>query len=323
MENELAGLSLDEEEDAVLQIQIERTEKRREEVFSMDLERVLKGCLWTFNNHLLWGEDPLRIPLVKAPFCVQIHDIPIGFFSKNLAIQLGNFIKEFMEYDGSNLGKENRNYMRIRVKIDVRRPLKRRKQILCYGKFSYVKFRYERLSLFCFFCRRSGHNYSFCDAKMMLGTEVAEMGWDLSLRAQSRRAVTTNSVWLREEEDGKLKDNAEDTSTLEIDAWTRKNQVVKHGESFDPVLGFNLEGRKIWEKQLKVNQRVDYSIVDMEQDKEDGVLIGEEGKKHARGEMGNMIVVGDEKTTAGRNRIVLEGNQFISTAAKRQADRSQ
>ncbi|KAA3482762.1 reverse transcriptase [Gossypium australe] len=256
MENELAGLSLDEEEDVILQIQTERTEERRAEVFSMDLERVLKGCPWTFNNHLLvlhtiqWGEDPLRIPLIKAPFWIQIHDIPIGFFSENLAIQLGNFIGEFMEYNGSNLSKENRNYMRIRVKIDVRRPLKRRKQILCYGKFSYVKFRYERLSLFCFFCGRLGHNDSFCDAKTMLGTEVAEMGWDLSLRAQSMRAVT----------------------------------------------------------------------IDIKQDKEDGVLIGEEGKKHARGEIGNMIVVGDEKTTAGRNRRALKGNQFILAVAKRRAD---
>ncbi|KAA3453779.1 hypothetical protein EPI10_009776 [Gossypium australe] len=37
----------------------------------------------------------------------------------------------------------------------------------------------------------------------------------------------------------------------------------------------------------------------MEQDKEDGVLIGEEGKKRARGEMDNMIVLGDEKSRQG------------------------
>ncbi|MBA0731038.1 hypothetical protein Golax_004512 [Gossypium laxum] len=44
-----------------------------------------------------------------ASFWVQIHDVPIGLFSKNLAVQLGNFVGEFIEYDGSNLGKENRN----------------------------------------------------------------------------------------------------------------------------------------------------------------------------------------------------------------------
>ncbi|MFQ6636061.1 hypothetical protein Gotur_014257 [Gossypium turneri] len=36
---------------------------------------------------------------------------------------------------------------------------------------------------------------------MALGGEVAEMGSDLSLRAQSRRALAMNSIWLREEEE--------------------------------------------------------------------------------------------------------------------------
>lgn len=80
--------------------------------------RVLKGLPWTFNNHLLIlsklkrGEDPLKIPLVYVSFWVQIHDVPIGLFFENLAKLLGNFIGAFLEYDGSILGKENRNYMR-------------------------------------------------------------------------------------------------------------------------------------------------------------------------------------------------------------------
>ncbi|MBA0793528.1 hypothetical protein Gohar_017928 [Gossypium harknessii] len=105
----------------------------------MDMERVLKGLPWTFNNHLLLliklgrGEVPLKVPLIFTPFWVQIHDVPIGLFSEKLAIQLGNFIGVFLEYDISNLGKENRNYMRVRVQIDVRKPLKKKKQVLCNG----------------------------------------------------------------------------------------------------------------------------------------------------------------------------------------------
>ncbi|MBA0634913.1 hypothetical protein Godav_024964 [Gossypium davidsonii] len=156
---------------------------------NMDIESVLKGSPWTFNNHLLIlcklerGEDPLKVPLIFIPFWVQIHDVPIGLFYENLAIQLGNFIRAFLEYDGSNLGKENRNYMMVRVKIDVRKPLKRKKQVMCCGVCSYVKFKYERLSLFYFYYGRLGHNDYFCEIKMMLGVDIAEMGWDLSLRA--------------------------------------------------------------------------------------------------------------------------------------------
>ncbi|KAH1098566.1 hypothetical protein J1N35_015487 [Gossypium stocksii] len=201
MEDELMGLSLNEEEDEILQIQIEPNIEGGEEVFRgvhikdlgdkrflfqfyhvMDLERVLKGSPWTFNNHLLilhkfqCRDDPFKVPLFRASFWVQVYDVPIGLFLESLAIRLGNFIGEFLEYDGLTLGKENRNYLRLRVNIDVRKPLKRRKKILFYGKCSYVEFKYERLSLFCFFCGRLGHNDSFCEAKMALGVEVTEMG---------------------------------------------------------------------------------------------------------------------------------------------------
>ncbi|MBA0671620.1 hypothetical protein Goklo_025395 [Gossypium klotzschianum] len=111
----------------------------------MDMERVLKGLPWTLKNHLLIlsklrrAEDPLRIPLIHVPFWVQIHKVPIGLFSEILARQLGNFIGNFLEYDCSDLGKENRNFMRIRVQIDVRKPLRRRKQVMSTGVCSYSK----------------------------------------------------------------------------------------------------------------------------------------------------------------------------------------
>ncbi|MBA0701810.1 hypothetical protein Goari_024862, partial [Gossypium aridum] len=49
-------------------------------------------------------EDPLKVSLIYSPMWVQLYNVPIGCVSKNLAIQLGNFIGEFMEYDGSSLG---------------------------------------------------------------------------------------------------------------------------------------------------------------------------------------------------------------------------
>ncbi|MBA0776550.1 hypothetical protein Gotri_011533 [Gossypium trilobum] len=45
------------------------------------------------------------------------------------------------EYDGSSLGKENINFMRISVQIDIRRLLKRKKQVMFKSKCSYVRFK--------------------------------------------------------------------------------------------------------------------------------------------------------------------------------------
>ncbi|PPD73732.1 hypothetical protein GOBAR_DD29348 [Gossypium barbadense] len=234
---------------------------------AMDMNRGLKGSPWTFNNHLLvlykleLGEDPLQIPLVLTPFWVQIYNIPAGLFSDILAVQLGNFLGNLMEHDVSSLGKGNRNFMRIRVQIDIRSPLKRRKKISFSGKCSYVNFKYEHFSLFCLYCGRLGHNDSFCEERMNLGGEIAEMGWDLSLRAQSRRSLTMKSIWLREEGDG---DRGKGQGS--------PRGMIRYGENVDPVLGINLTGGSLHAGQGKEN----LIPIAMEQDLEDVALVREE-----------------------------------------------
>ncbi|KAK5795341.1 hypothetical protein PVK06_036603 [Gossypium arboreum] len=52
-----------------------------------------------------------------------------------------------------------------------------------------------------------GHNDYFCQARMAKGLEVVEMGWYLSLKAQSRRVAAMNSVWLRKDGEGKIRGN--------------------------------------------------------------------------------------------------------------------
>ncbi|MFQ6655175.1 hypothetical protein Gotur_025849 [Gossypium turneri] len=213
---------------------------------NMDMERVLKDLPWTFNNHLLLliklgrGEVLLKVQLIFTSFWVQIHDVPIGLFFEKLAIQLGNFIGVFLEYDISNLGKENRNYMRVRVQIDVKKPLKKKNQVLCNGVRSYVKFKYG-LSLFCFYCGRLGHNDSFCKIKMMKGANTDELGWDLSLRAQSRRALSMNNIWLREEEEGKGEGRWMENRSVGSRHRDR-NIKERRGKVIDPILRFSIEG---------------------------------------------------------------------------------
>lgn len=164
--------------------------------YKMDLERVIKGSLWTFNSHLLMlhrlmrGEDQMKVPLIYMSYWVQIHEVPIGFFNESLARQLRDFLRKFIEYDGMNLERGLQMYLRVKVIFIVRRLLKRKKKVLFSFRISsYVSFKYEHLTMFCFFCGCLGYNDSFCQAKMALGYEVAEMRWDLSLGAQSRRAL--------------------------------------------------------------------------------------------------------------------------------------
>ncbi|MBA0819071.1 hypothetical protein Gohar_000085 [Gossypium harknessii] len=333
MESEFAGLSLDDEEEEILQAQGDSDSVNNEEFLS------LVGCFLTASIiHYptmkstmanLWhsakgvqirdlgekrGEDPLKVPLISSPFWVQIHDVPIGFYSYNLAMQLGKFIGIFQEYDGSSLGKENMNFMPIRVQVDIRHPLKRKKQVMFKNKCSYVRFKYERLTpFFYFYCGRLGHNDSFCEAKMEAGVEVDMMGWDLSLRAQSRRAQAMRSVWLREEggsgggmgKRGEFKGNNE---------W---GSVGNFEESVDPILGFNLEGKRFSSRLERVRSLTVNSQMAMEHDLENEMIVGEERKKRARKD------IEDGSEMEWRNRRLHGINHLLLAAAKRQADRSQ
>ncbi|MFQ6647702.1 hypothetical protein Gotur_021921 [Gossypium turneri] len=111
------------------------------------------------------------------------------------------------------------------------------------------RFKYERLTLCCFYCGRLGHNDSFCEAKMEARVEIDEMGWDFSLHAQSRRAQAMNSAWLREE-GGSIGFYGSPNSLDRDEAWNLLRQLQNHGEypwlvcrDFNKILyGFEKKG---------------------------------------------------------------------------------
>ncbi|MBA0755004.1 hypothetical protein Gogos_021951, partial [Gossypium gossypioides] len=76
---------------------------------------------------------------------------------------------------------------------------------------------------------------------MMIRVEIAEMGWDLSIRAQSQRALTMNSIWLREEGEGVTGGILEGNRGF-AKGPQRMEHMKSYGKAVDPVLGFNLEG---------------------------------------------------------------------------------
>ncbi|MBA0672117.1 hypothetical protein Goklo_007348 [Gossypium klotzschianum] len=116
------------------------------------------------------GEDPLTVQFHWVDFWLLIHDILLGFMADTVAHQLGNFIREFIEYDTAATQLGYKRIMRIRVRVDVRKPLKRKKRIaLKNGESVYVRF--EAI--------QPQSEYVF--------------NWDISLRAQPRK----NLSWKR------------------------------------------------------------------------------------------------------------------------------
>ncbi|XVF76242.1 hypothetical protein PTKIN_Ptkin13bG0250500 [Pterospermum kingtungense] len=98
---------------------------------AVDLKRVLEGGPWSLDNHLLVvhqlqpGDVPTMVPLV--------HKLPIGYMFAYSGKQLGDFVGKIVEYDSNNNSGLWHSFMRIRVSVDVRLPLKLFKNIRHQG----------------------------------------------------------------------------------------------------------------------------------------------------------------------------------------------
>ncbi|CAN1818913.1 hypothetical protein LINPERHAP1_LOCUS28546 [Linum perenne] len=73
--------------------------------------------------------------------------------------------------------------MRIKVKLDVRRSLKREKPLRKLNKEILVNFKYERLPTYCYICGRIGHIDRFCEVRFRIPEEQIVKLWDKFLKA--------------------------------------------------------------------------------------------------------------------------------------------
>jgi 14-3-3 protein epsilon len=187
----------------------------------LDMEEVLKNGPWTFDNHLLImermqiGVQIENIPLHHAEFWVQVHDLPTGLMKEKYGIPLGNFIGSFVEYDKNNNSSFWRQYMRLRVKVDVRLPLKKDTKVKDRnGNWCTVRFKYEKLGIFCFICGIMGHAENRCDIRFAMEIVDGSRQWSNELRAEPRRlAGRQTSRWLVEERGGEVGNRTTDGGT--------------------------------------------------------------------------------------------------------------
>ncbi|GAU30401.1 hypothetical protein TSUD_364470 [Trifolium subterraneum] len=185
-----------------------------------DVEEVLKSGPWTFDNFTLIidrlkiGVALQDIPLFHVNLWVQIHDVPIGIMLETVGKGLANYIGEFVEYDKNNNTSFWRKYMRVKVRVDVRSPLKIEKKIkLNGGKGGVVKFKYEKLGLFCFVCGRLGHAENKCEVKYAMERDDGRRTWSNEIKAEVRRpGGRVGSRWLHEEGRNRADVDASNTS---------------------------------------------------------------------------------------------------------------
>lgn len=89
---------------------------------------------------------------------VQVYDIPSGLLSENILKSVGASVARYIKNDPANFDGTWKSYVRVRVALNVEKPIKRRMKIKREGaEWSWIYFKYERLGTFGFICRVLGH----------------------------------------------------------------------------------------------------------------------------------------------------------------------
>ena len=134
-----------------------------------EMDRVLRGGLWSFDNQLLmlqrWkkGMTVGNIRMDKASIWVQIWGFPFDMISPWVAKEVGNRLRDIEEVE-ERKGKDDVNFfLRVRVALPITKLIRRGGFIAgSDGECHWVQFKYERLPLFCHFCGMLGHDLKHC-----------------------------------------------------------------------------------------------------------------------------------------------------------------
>lgn len=176
----------------------------------MDVQKVIEGGPSSFEQEMLvykqiTGDENFKeIILDEIDILVQIYDLPKSFVSETILQSIANYIGDFVKLDPANLNGVWKSYYRVRVRLDVCKSLKRRMKIKRKGgDWSWLNFKYERLSTFCFVCGKIGHSERDCHVVYANPSKEIDRAYGIWLRAPNKNIKTsTGSRWLRNAKGG-------------------------------------------------------------------------------------------------------------------------
>ncbi|KAF7144795.1 hypothetical protein RHSIM_Rhsim04G0047100 [Rhododendron simsii] len=162
-----------------------------------DLCRVISRGPWSVMGSLLilrkWDQKKSfsELDFNFSPFWVQVHGLPLGFLNSKVGLTIARSLGEVIAVEEPGEKGRLANFLRVRVWVDITKPFKK-------GFFlrrplegdSCVRYKYERLSDFCYGCGVVGHAVNECKDKRSF--DVKTWGFDGSIRAESAVIETIN-----------------------------------------------------------------------------------------------------------------------------------
>lgn len=138
---------------------------------ALDRNKIYKSGPWTFDRTLVLINKPValippsELDFTKLPIWVRFFDLPLGCITRDMAIRLGNALGGFEEADCDDLNPDWGSNLRVRVMLDISKPLRRGIKLNLDGPIggAWIPIQYERLPDFCYHCGKLDHTLKDCD----------------------------------------------------------------------------------------------------------------------------------------------------------------
>jgi hypothetical protein len=117
---------------------------------------------------------PRKMKFETASFWVQIHNLPLACMNREVGYKIGSSVGVVEEVDVSVDGVGWGKYLRVKIELNLSKPLARGRTLQIGGRSMWVAFQYEKLPKFCFNCGVIKHGEMGC-SKFAVWRRLHEM----------------------------------------------------------------------------------------------------------------------------------------------------
>jgi hypothetical protein len=193
-----------------------------------DKDRILEGRPWTFDGDLFSlvdfdGLTPVaELEFEKAAFWVRMYKLPLTCMGREVGLQVGSTVGEVEDIDDLDDGVGWGEYLRVKIRIDLTKPLSRGRIIKVQEKDIWVAFQYEKIPRFCFTCGIVVHCSKKCGeyggrrVQRAEGTE--DFGPWLRVASPSRR-TSQRPGWSKSRTRERWSDSHSNEEPMESQSW--------------------------------------------------------------------------------------------------------
>ncbi|KAH1033457.1 hypothetical protein J1N35_045631 [Gossypium stocksii] len=215
-----------------------------------DRKRILNLSPWLFDKCLfamlsyVKEKEMDSYAFNLSPFWVRIFSIPFEYMDRSVVMDVGSAIREVIAIDWCDRDGRWTEYIRLRVIINISKPLRRVVQFVNReGVTSVCAIKYERLPTFCYNCGLINHSTQKCE-KSVIQSNSNEISYQYGNRlrasteiANQERRNWRNGIEVREAKSRIISVRKEKTQgNTELNDWGTVGEDWIVGGDFNAIL---------------------------------------------------------------------------------------